>query len=323
MCCARTATSLLVEAEATAAKSATRACTRSTSRCRTRVAATLVLHARGLPRGTAYPSGPAPRSSPVRRGRRSPSRTRSCASATSRRSATATTASCAIAEASRCLQCKKPACVDGCPVEVDIPGFVQLVAAGDFAAAARVIREKNALPAICGRVCPQDDQCEKLCVLGKKGEPIAIGALERFAADFERETDQVDAAAACAEDEPPRRRRRQRPGRPHHGLRHGRQGPQRHHLRGAAQPGRRARLRHPGVPPAQGDRRGRDRQPAAPRASSSSSTASSASCTVSRSCSIWASTRCTWPPEPVCPASWGCPERTSATSSRRTSTSRA
>ena len=67
----------------------------------------------------------------------------------------------AVAEASRCLQCKKPTCVDGCPVGVDIPGFVKLVAAGDFAGAARLIREKNALPAICGRVCPQDDQCEK------------------------------------------------------------------------------------------------------------------------------------------------------------------
>ncbi len=97
----------------------------------------------------------------------------------------------AVAEASRCLQCKKPACVAGCPVGVDIPGFVGLVAAGDFAGAARRIREKNALPAICGRVCPQDDQCEKECLLGNKGEPLAIGALERFAADFERETDQV------------------------------------------------------------------------------------------------------------------------------------
>ena len=97
----------------------------------------------------------------------------------------------ATAEAGRCLQCKKPACVDGCPVEVDIPGFVKLVADGEFAAAARHIREKNALPAVCGRVCPQDDQCEKLCLLGKKGDPLAIGALERFAADFERETDQV------------------------------------------------------------------------------------------------------------------------------------
>ena len=97
----------------------------------------------------------------------------------------------AVAEASRCLQCKKPACVDGCPVGVDIPGFVKLVAASDFAGAARLIRQKNALPAVCGRVCPQDDQCEKECLLGNKGEPISVGALERFAADFERETDQV------------------------------------------------------------------------------------------------------------------------------------
>ena len=97
----------------------------------------------------------------------------------------------AVAEASRCLQCKQPPCVEGCPVQVDIPGFVKLVAAGDFARAAELIREKNALPAICGRVCPQDDQCEKECTLGKKGEPIAVGILERFVADYERTTDQV------------------------------------------------------------------------------------------------------------------------------------
>lgn len=104
----------------------------------------------------------------------------------------------AVLEASRCLQCKKPECVDGCPVGVDIPGFVKLVAEGEFAAAARRIREKNALPAICGRVCPQDDQCEMVCLLGKKGEPLAIGALERFAADFERETDQVSLPQRAA-----------------------------------------------------------------------------------------------------------------------------
>ena len=97
----------------------------------------------------------------------------------------------AVAEASRCLQCKKPACVGGCPVAVDIPGFVKLIAAGKFAPAAQLIRRRNALPAICGRVCPQDEQCEKVCLLGKKGEALAVGALERFAADFERETDQV------------------------------------------------------------------------------------------------------------------------------------
>ncbi len=94
-------------------------------------------------------------------------------------------------EATRCLQCKKPDCVHGCPVEVDIPGFIKLIAEGDFAHAAQHIRHKNALPAVCGRVCPQDDQCEKACILGKKGEPVAIGALERFVADYERETDQV------------------------------------------------------------------------------------------------------------------------------------
>jgi glutamate synthase (NADPH/NADH) small chain len=94
-------------------------------------------------------------------------------------------------EASRCLQCKKPDCVSGCPVEVDIPGFIRLIAGGEFAQAAQLIRLKNALPAVCGRVCPQDDQCERTCILRKKGEPVAIGALERFAADYERETEQV------------------------------------------------------------------------------------------------------------------------------------
>ncbi len=97
----------------------------------------------------------------------------------------------AIIEASRCLDCKKPVCVSGCPVEVDIPGFIRLVKAGEFVEAARLIKQKNALPAICGRVCPQDDQCERVCLLGKKEEPVAIGNLERFAADFERETDAV------------------------------------------------------------------------------------------------------------------------------------
>lgn len=89
-------------------------------------------------------------------------------------------------EASRCLQCKKPKCIAGCPVEIDIPRFIQLIVEGDFDASARKIKETNALPAICGRVCPQEDQCEQLCILGKKGEPVAIGRLERFAADWER-----------------------------------------------------------------------------------------------------------------------------------------
>jgi len=87
------------------------------------------------------------------------------------------------AEAGRCLQCKKPACRAGCPVEVDIPAFIGKIAQGDIAAAASVIREANSLPAVCGRVCPQETQCEGACVLGKRGEPVAIGRLERFVAD--------------------------------------------------------------------------------------------------------------------------------------------
>jgi len=95
-------------------------------------------------------------------------------------------------EAERCLQCKVPRCVKGCPVEVDIPGFIRLIRKGDFIGAARKIKETNNLPAICGRVCPQETQCEKFCVLGKKFEPVAIGRLERFAADYEREHGAVE-----------------------------------------------------------------------------------------------------------------------------------
>ena len=89
-------------------------------------------------------------------------------------------------EASRCLQCKKPACVAGCPVSIDIPAFIWLILQEDFRGAARKLKEMNSLPAVCGRVCPQEDQCEKVCILGKKGEPVAIGRLERFAADLDR-----------------------------------------------------------------------------------------------------------------------------------------
>jgi glutamate synthase (NADPH/NADH) small chain len=99
----------------------------------------------------------------------------------------------ALLEASRCLKCKNPRCVAGCPVEIDIPGFIQCILDGQFVDAARKIKETNALPAICGRVCPQEDQCEKACILGIKSEPVSIGKLERFAADFERETDAVTA----------------------------------------------------------------------------------------------------------------------------------
>ncbi|MEW6189642.1 MAG: NADPH-dependent glutamate synthase [Actinomycetota bacterium] len=98
----------------------------------------------------------------------------------------------AVQEAKRCLQCKKFPCIQGCPVEVDIPAFVRLIADGDFIGAIRKIKEKNCLPAICGRVCPQEDQCEKFCTLGRKNDPLAIGRLERFAADYERAQGMVE-----------------------------------------------------------------------------------------------------------------------------------
>ena len=93
----------------------------------------------------------------------------------------------AIAEAERCLQCKKPLCIKGCPVCIDIPAFIRKIAEGDFPGAARAIKEQNMLPAICGRVCPQETQCEGVCILGNKETAIRIGALERFVADRERE----------------------------------------------------------------------------------------------------------------------------------------
>jgi glutamate synthase (NADPH) small chain len=89
----------------------------------------------------------------------------------------------AVREASRCIQCKKPLCVPGCPVDIDIPRFIFEIRNREFDEALRTLKAKNSLPAICGRVCPQEDQCEKVCILGKKGEPVAIGRLERFAAD--------------------------------------------------------------------------------------------------------------------------------------------
>jgi glutamate synthase (NADPH) small chain len=92
----------------------------------------------------------------------------------------------AMTEAERCLQCKTRPCVSGCPVGVQIPEFIKLITEGKFIEAAWKIKETNSLPAVCGRVCPQEDQCEKLCVRGKKGEPVAIGRLERFVADYER-----------------------------------------------------------------------------------------------------------------------------------------
>ena len=99
-------------------------------------------------------------------------------------------------EASRCLNCKNPRCVGACPVSVKIPSFVSLVAEGKFAEAASVIAEDSSLPAICGRVCPQETQCEGSCILGIKGEPVAIGKLERFVADWSRENGGVKPVVA-------------------------------------------------------------------------------------------------------------------------------
>src|SRR3989339_2042615 len=90
----------------------------------------------------------------------------------------------AISEAKRCLNCKSPQCVKGCPVEIDIPAFLSYIAKGDYESAVKKIKETNSLPAICGRVCPQEEQCELKCILGAKGSPVGIGNLERFVADF-------------------------------------------------------------------------------------------------------------------------------------------
>ncbi|HNR29416.1 MAG TPA: NADPH-dependent glutamate synthase [Candidatus Hydrogenedentes bacterium] len=97
----------------------------------------------------------------------------------------------AVLEASRCLNCKNPKCVTGCPVHIDIPGFITLIKERKFIEAAQKIKEQNALPAVCGRVCPQEEQCESKCILAIKGESAAIGRLERFVADYERNSGEV------------------------------------------------------------------------------------------------------------------------------------
>ena len=104
------------------------------------------------------------------------------------------------AEASRCLQCPKHSCIDGCPVEIDIPGFIKAVLDDNMPEAVRILKDKNSLPGICGRVCPQETQCEQTCSLVKKGAPIAIGRLERYVADWER----ANMGALTPRAEPPR-----------------------------------------------------------------------------------------------------------------------
>lgn len=105
----------------------------------------------------------------------------------------------ALLEASRCLNCKNPRCVAACPVHLQIPQFIQKLAQGDIAAAAQVIAQDSSLPAVCGRVCPQETQCEGSCILGVKSEPVAIGKLERFVADSVREHPELAASAEVAE----------------------------------------------------------------------------------------------------------------------------
>lgn len=100
----------------------------------------------------------------------------------------------AMEEASRCIKCKNPKCVGGCPVAIDIPDFIREVENGNFEEAAKIIAKSSALPAVCGRVCPQETQCEGQCIRGIKGEPISIGKLERFVADWSRENGFVPAA---------------------------------------------------------------------------------------------------------------------------------
>ncbi len=109
----------------------------------------------------------------------------------------------AVRESSRCLMCKKPRCIDGCPVEIDIKSFIAYIKEKEFTKALEKIREKNSLPGVCGRVCPQEDQCEKVCILGIKDEPVAIGKLERFAADYAKKgsSDCVRENKQYAEDE--------------------------------------------------------------------------------------------------------------------------
>ena len=102
----------------------------------------------------------------------------------------------AMEEASRCLKCKNAKCMGGCPVSINIPGFIKEVEAGNFEEVANIIAESSALPAVCGRVCPQESQCEGQCIRGIKGEPISIGKLERFVADWSRENGFVPKVTA-------------------------------------------------------------------------------------------------------------------------------
>ena len=143
-------------------------------------------------------------------------------------------AECAQQESMRCIECKDPKCISTCPVGVKVREFLDLILEGDYLGAAAKIREDNALPAITGRVCPQEDQCEGGCLLGKKGAPLAIGYLERFVADYEQETGQLGIPPIAPADRQESCHRRQRPGGPELRRRPHPEGPSRTRLRGAA-----------------------------------------------------------------------------------------
>ena len=160
----------------------------------------------------------------------------------------------ALAEAERCLNCKKPFCVEGCPVNINIPRFIEQIREKDFGGALDTIREDSMLPAICGRVCPQENQCEGKCIRGKKSEPVAIGQLERFLGDR--------PSSPPRPRWPPRTARRlpsSAPARP------ASPAPASSPVTALTSPSssllhrrRRAGLRHPRVPSAQGSRQARD-----------------------------------------------------------------
>ena len=222
----------------------------------------------------------------------------------------------AVAEAERCLQCKKPACIGGCPVGIDIPGFLLAIAEGRFADARARILEANLLPAVCGRVCPQESQCEGACILGKKGRAINIGALERFAADV-GEDGETPTGRHGAVLGPARGRRGLGPGRADGRGRTGAARPRGHALRVPARARRRPRLRHPRVPPPEGDRPRRDRARARPRRRAADEHARRRP--RSRSTSSSGSTRSSSRRGPACRRSWASRARRRTGSTRRTS----
>ncbi len=161
----------------------------------------------------------------------------------------------ALVEAERCIQCARPTCIAGCPVSIDIPRFIRHLLVRDLPGALSVIQETNLFPSVCGRVCPQETQCEIQCILEKKMEPVAIGRLERFVGDHAPLPDVQPPANAGQLGQGGRRRLR--PGRPRLRGRPRPQGGRRDGLRGAPRRRGRPEVRHPVVPPPADDDRPR------------------------------------------------------------------